>query len=187
MTTPRWRGTLIYTGTLATLGTVAVVRFGPLAASDEGVPVAAADSAVLSSSGTAAPSAGATDDTTTSDSSTQSGTTTDPTSPSASGTTAPAEGSTTSSTVTVAGAVSQTRYGPVQVSVTFTGTQIVDVQTLQAPSDHHESAQISERSTPILAQEVLAAQSAAIDTVSGATYTSEAYAESVQSAIDQVG
>lgn len=169
MTTPRWRGTLIYTGTLATLGTVAVVRFGPLAMGDGEVPVAApAESAVLSSSATT-PSdvTGA--------------------SPSPSTTATPADGSTASSTVTYTGAVSQTRYGPVQVSVTFTGAQIVDVQTLQSPSAHRESAQISARSTPVLAQEVVAAQSAAIDTVSGATYTSEAYRESVQSAIDQVG
>ena len=47
--------------------------------------------------------------------------------------------------------------------------------------------QISERSVPRLAQEVIAAQSAHIDTVSGATYTSQGYRESVQSAIDQQG
>ena len=81
----------------------------------------------------------------------------------------------------------QTRYGPVQVSVTFTAGQITDVQTLQVPGGHHESVQINARATPILAQEVVDAQSAQIDTVSGATYTSEAYAESVQSAIDQRG
>ena len=182
MTTPRWRGTLIYTGTLATLGTIAVVRFGPLTTSDGEVPVAApAESAVLSSSSaeTLAPVPEEGDD----DGDVSTGTT----SPSPSATATPADGSTASSTVTLTGAVSQTRYGPVQVSVTFAGTQIVDVQTLQSPSAHRESAQISARSTPVLAQEVVAAQSAAIDTVSGATYTSEAYRESVQSAIDQVG
>ncbi|MEZ0447304.1 FMN-binding protein [Cellulomonas sp. ICMP 17802] len=81
----------------------------------------------------------------------------------------------------------QTRYGPVQVSVTFTAGQITDVQALQTPGGHGESIQINARATPILAQEVIAAQSAQIDTVSGATYTSQAYAESVQSAIDQRG
>jgi len=54
-------------------------------------------------------------------------------------------------------------------------------------SGHRESVQINARATPILAQEVIAAQSAQIDTVSGATYTSEAYAQSVQAAIDQAG
>ena len=212
MTTPRWRGTLIYTGTLATLGTIAVVRFGPLVAGDGETAVAApAESAVVSSSSaeTLAPVPDANDDeggddegddeggddegddesasTTPGDVSATPATPATPASPSPSGTATPADGSTTSSTVTVTGAVSQTRYGPVQVSVTFTGTQIIDVQTLQSPNAHRESAQISARSTPLLAQEVVAAQSAAIDTVSGATYTSEAYRESVQSAIDLVG
>lgn len=168
MTTPRWRGTLIYTGTLATIGTIAVARFGPLVATDQ--------AALSTASAVASPSSAAS----------ASGVTGTP-SPSPSDTSTPATGSTTSSTVTVAGSVSQTRYGPVQVTVTFTGTQIVDVQTLQSPSSQRESAQISERSTPVLAKEVLAAQSASIDTVSGATYTSEGYRQSVQSAIDQVG
>ncbi|SDD78275.1 Uncharacterized protein, contains FMN-binding domain [Sanguibacter gelidistatuariae] len=172
MTTPRWRGTLIYTGTLATIGTVAFTRFGPLAGTDQvapvtAAPVASSSSPVSPSTGSAASSANAT--------------------PSPSDTATPAPGSTTSSTVTVAGSVSQTRYGPVQVSVTFTGSTIVDVRTLQSPSAERESVQIAARSTPTLAKEVLAAQSATIDTVSGATYTSEGYRESVQSAIDQVG
>ena len=71
--------------------------------------------------------------------------------------------------------------------MTFTGSRLVDVRTLQAPSSHPESAQISARATPLLAREVLAAQSASIDTVSGATYTSEGYRESVQSILDQRG
>ena len=110
----------------------------------------------------------------------QSGSTTDPA-------TSTDTGSTTSDTVTIVGSSVQTRYGPVQVSVTFAAGQITDVQALQVPGGHHESVQINARATPILAQEVVDAQSAQIDTVSGATYTSEAYAESVQSAIDQQG
>ena len=171
--TTRWRGTLIYTGTLATIGTVAVTRFGPLAQTGQ-VPTAApvsssAPTASPSPSATSSPSTGATG------------------SPSPSDPSAPATGSTTSSTVTVTGSVEQTRYGPVQVAVTFTGSQIVDVRTLQSPSDQSESLRISARSTPALAKEVLKAQSAKIDTVSGATYTSEGYRQSVQSAIDQAG
>ncbi|PFG33000.1 FMN-binding protein [Sanguibacter antarcticus] len=177
MSTPRWRGTLIYTGTIATIGTVAVARFGPLATTEVAAPpVVSQESSVAAT--TPAPSTDAAEPA-------------DPAAPSAdpspSETAAPSAGSTTSSTVTVAGSVAQTRYGPVQVSVTFDGAQIVDVQELQSPSTHRESAEISARSMPVLAQEVLDAQSAAIDTVSGATYTSEAYRESVQSAIDQVG
>ncbi|WP_456846470.1 FMN-binding protein [Cellulomonas sp. P5_C6] len=89
--------------------------------------------------------------------------------------------------MTIVGSTVQTRYGPVQVSVTFASGQITDVQALQTPGGHGESIMINQRATPILAQEVVSAQSAHIDTVSGATYTSEAYAESVQSAIDQKG
>ena len=173
MTAARWRGTLIYTGTLATIGTVALVRFGPLA--QEALPqAAAAPSAVGSTTGSTATGGSTTGATTASPA--------DPTTPAT-----PATGSTASDSVTVVGSVAQTRYGPVQVQVTFTGSQIVDVQTLQSPSSHRESEQISARSTPVLAQEVLTAQSASIDTVSGATYTSEGYRESVQAAIDQVG
>ena len=170
--TTRWRGTLIYTGTLATIGTVAVTRFGPLVETGQ-VPVAQVSSSSASPAVTASPSTGATG------SPTQSPSPSDPS--------VPATGSTASSTVTIAGSVQQTRYGPVQVAVTLTGSQIVDVRTLQSPNDQSESQRISARSTPALAKEVLAAQSARIDTVSGATYTSEGYRESVQSAIDQAG
>jgi len=72
------------------------------------------------------------------------------------------------------------------VAVTFTGGVITAVQTLQAPSGH-ESTQINAYATPILAQEAVAANSAKIDTVSGATFTSQAYKKSLQSAIDQLG
>lgn len=172
MTTTRWRGTLIYTGTLLTIGTVAAARFAPFASEDQ--PDAAAPAVVAPSPTASAPSATATQPPSTA------------ASPSPTETATPAPGSTTADTVTIAGSVSQTRYGPVQVSVTFAGTTIVDVQTLQSPSTDHESANISQWSTPVLAQEVLDAQSAQIDTVSGATYTSKGYRESVQSAIDQV-
>lgn len=193
MTAARWRGTLIYTGTLATIGTLAVTRFGPVLGADQGAPVTAATVTSTSQGATTTQGGSTTGSSSTSGSS--SGPTSGSTSaassttatPSPTDTTTPAAGSTTSSTVTIAGGVSQTRYGPVQVSVTFSGTTIVDVQTLQSPSAERESQQIAQRSTPVLAQEVLAAQSARIDTVSGATYTSEGYRQSVQSAIDQVG
>lgn len=89
-------------------------------------------------------------------------------------------------TKTVAtGQTVQTRYGPVQVRVTLSGGAIRDVQALQLPSDRRQSAAISDYAGPVLRQEVLAAQSAQIDTVSGATYTSDGYAQSLQSALDQ--
>ena len=86
---------------------------------------------------------------------------------------------------TIAGKVEDTPYGPIQVSVTFTGTTISSVTELQVPDDRSRSVEINNEAAPILAQEVLSSQSARIDTVSGATYTSEGYASSVQSAIDQ--
>ncbi|WP_051274795.1 FMN-binding protein [Cellulomonas sp. URHD0024] len=91
------------------------------------------------------------------------------------------------STVTIVGTVEHNRYGSVQVAVTFTGSAITKVQTLQVPTLANESRRINQSAAPVLAQEVMVAQSAQIDTVSGATYTSEGYAASVQSAIDQHG
>jgi len=77
------------------------------------------------------------------------------------------------------------RFGDVQVQVTIAGGRITDVQALQLPSDRARSAYISQVAGPMLHDEVLQAQSAEIDTLSGATYTSDAYAQSVQAALDQ--
>ncbi len=78
-----------------------------------------------------------------------------------------------------------TPFGPVQVQVTIQGGRIADVQALQTPSSHGRSIMINAYAAPLLRQEVLAAQSAQIDVVSGATYTSMAYAQSLQSALGQ--
>lgn len=85
---------------------------------------------------------------------------------------------------TVDGDVVQTPYGPVQVAVTFDHGRIVDVRTLRTPSDADRSVRLAALATPVLHDEVLAAQSARVDSVSGATYTSEGYAQSVQYALD---
>jgi len=100
---------------------------------------------------------------------------------------APAAGSggTALANGTVAGPVVQTRFGPVQVQVTIAGGKISDVTALQLPSDRQRSAEISGIVGPMLQSEALAAQSAQIDLISGATYTSDAYAQSLQSALDQ--
>ena len=163
--TTRWRGTLIYTGAVAAMGAAGFAKFAVLAPAPT-----AESSASTPSSDTGSSSSDSSSSSGSSASSTDSGAAT-----------------TTNDTVTIVGSSVQTRYGPVQVSVTFTGGQITDVQALQVPGGHRESVQINARATPILAQEVIAAQSAQIDTVSGATYTSEAYAQSVQAAIDQAG
>jgi uncharacterized protein with FMN-binding domain len=74
-------------------------------------------------------------------------------------------------------------YGLVQVQVTITGGRLTDVKAVQLPSDRSRSRSISSRAAPILRGEALAAQSANIDGVSGATYTSQGYAQSLQGAL----
>ena len=86
---------------------------------------------------------------------------------------------------TVTGSVVQTRFGSVQVQVTIAGGKISAVTALQLPSDRQRSAEISGIVEPMLRSEALTAQSAQIDLISGATYTSDAYAQSLQSALDQ--
>ena len=77
-------------------------------------------------------------------------------------------------------------YGLVQVKVTMTGKKITDVTPLSLPRGGR-SGDISQYAAPRLRREALSAQSAHIDTVSGASYTSAGYASSLQSALDQVG
>ena len=79
------------------------------------------------------------------------------------------------------------RYGEVQVRVTLRGHQIVDVQALTLPSDRSRSAEISRYAGPRLRAEALQAQSAQIDLISGASYTSDSYAQSLQGALDRAG
>jgi len=90
-----------------------------------------------------------------------------------------------SGTRTVTGDVVQTRYGDVQVAAVLNGSQIVDVKALQLPFDRPRSQDISSQAAPLLHDEVLQAHSAQIDTIGGATYTSDAYAQSLQSALDR--
>lgn len=78
-----------------------------------------------------------------------------------------------------------TPYGTVQISMVVSGGKISDVNFLQMPSDQFSSAQRTQYSEPLLKQTTLANQSANIDFVSGATDTSMAYQQSLQSAIDQ--
>jgi uncharacterized protein with FMN-binding domain len=77
------------------------------------------------------------------------------------------------------------RFGDVVVRVVITSGRITDVQAVQLPTDRAESAYISEQAGPLLRQEALQAQSANIDIISGATYTSQSYAQSLESALQQ--
>lgn len=113
------------------------------------------------------------------DSATDSGTTKGTTGATNSGTT---DGTTAAGTFT--GAAVQTRFGSVQVQITVSGGTITDVTALHLTDDDRKSIQISNRAAPVLRSEVLAAQSADVQTVSGATVTSGAYLTSLQAALD---
>jgi len=170
MSTTPWRGTLIFAGGIAAIAATAVTRF---AGADVAAAGAAAPAGASGTTSAAAPAG--------SSSTGSSAATTDP---AATQSTPPPAAS---GTVTIVGSTVQTRYGPVQVSVTFDGSNITDVQALQSPSRHGESVQINAYAIPVLNQEAVAADSAKIDTVSGATITSRAYEQSLQAAIDQHG
>jgi uncharacterized protein with FMN-binding domain len=88
---------------------------------------------------------------------------------------------------TVTGPVVSTRWGTVQVEITVEAGQLTDVAALQLPDGDRRSASISSQVEPTLRSQALSAQSAAIDGVSGATYTSTAYARSLQAALDSAG
>ena len=85
---------------------------------------------------------------------------------------------------TFTGGAADTQFGPVQVQISVSGGKITSVQVLQVPQESSRDIRINSQAVPILNQEAVQAQSAKIDTVSGATYTSEGYTQSLQSAID---
>jgi uncharacterized protein with FMN-binding domain len=112
--------------------------------------------------------------------------------PTANGVTAPASpagkpsgtaGSTATRTVT--GAVANTQYGPMQVQVTLVGQRITKVTVLEQTNVGAMSEQIDSAAIPQLTSETLTAQSPRIDAVSGASYTSAGYIQSLQSALDK--
>ena len=88
---------------------------------------------------------------------------------------------------TVTGTVANTQYGPMQVQLTLSGTKITKVTVLQRTNVGAESNEIDASAIPTLTGETLAAQSAHIDAVSGATYTSSGYIQSLQGALDRAG
>ncbi|MGI5400183.1 FMN-binding protein [Streptomyces sp. CA-135486] len=88
---------------------------------------------------------------------------------------------------TVLGDVAGTQYGDVQVQLTLSGGRITGAQAVKAPSADARSRQIAASAIPKLNQAAMTAQSAQIDAVSGASYTSEGYIKSLQSALDKAG
>ncbi|CAM5382355.1 FMN-binding protein [Leifsonia shinshuensis] len=162
MNNKSWRGTVLFTIILVVMGaTVGLKLYGV------GAQTSAVSSAHASTSPSAAPTPTAATPTTT---------------PSAAATAAPAPAA---ATKTVTGTAVDTRYGPVQVKVTFEGTKITAIDAIQYPTESGRDQEINSQAIPMLQQEALASQSAKIDTISGATYTSEGYIQSLQSAIDQ--
>lgn len=99
----------------------------------------------------------------------------------------PGSAGSSSGAKTVTGDAADTRYGPVQVEVTFSGKKITQIQVLQYPTETGRDQEINNYAIPQLNQQAMSAQSANIDGVSGATYTSEGYQQSLQSAIDKAG
>ncbi|MFG3305692.1 FMN-binding protein [Streptomyces wuyuanensis] len=102
---------------------------------------------------------------------------------------APDEGSGEGSagTESVLGDVAGTQYGDVQVRLTVTGGRITAAEAVRTPDSDANSRKIAANAVPKLNQAVLTAQSAGIDAVSGATYTSDGYIRSLQSALDKAG
>jgi uncharacterized protein with FMN-binding domain len=92
-----------------------------------------------------------------------------------------------STSASYTGTAVDTRYGPVQVRIDVSGGKISKIDVLQYPDGMQRDQDINSYALPVLNQEALAAQSAQIDSVSGATYTSDGYTQSLQSALDQAG
>jgi len=86
---------------------------------------------------------------------------------------------------TFTGDAVSTRYGPVQVQVTVSGGSIASVDVVEYPNENPRDRQINQQAVPMLVTETTSAQSGQIDMISGATYTSLGYQQSLQSALDQ--
>jgi uncharacterized protein with FMN-binding domain len=99
----------------------------------------------------------------------------------------PSTDSSTSAATTVTGNVSDTRYGPVQVQITVKNGKITNVAAPQYPSSDPRDQQINAYAIPALNQEALQAGNANINMISGATYTSDGYIASLQSALSKAG
>ena len=96
-----------------------------------------------------------------------------------------AAGQGTATVTSVLGDPADTRWGVVQVRLGVRGGKIVSAQAVQSPRSNANSLRINARALPVLAREVLRAQGADVDAVSGATVTSGGYRTSLQSAVDR--
>lgn len=169
-------------GLLATLSGV-VLLFSYRTSLEAVMPVAADDTAGTTSSTTTVPAPASTSSSS-ADASGSTGTSTPSASPSPS-TTTTQQNTSGLADGTYTGDAVRTRYGNVQVQITVSGGVITEVQVPQYPNSNREDQQINARALPVLISETTSAQSASIRMVSGATYTSQGYTQSLQSALDQ--
>jgi len=98
--------------------------------------------------------------------------------------TASGAGTSTSQSLVVNGSSADTEYGPVQVQLSVQGGRIVSATAIAYPQESGHDRRINSYAIPVLQQETVTAQNATIDTVSGATVTSNGYRESLQAALD---
>lgn len=96
-------------------------------------------------------------------------------------------GSSSAAAATYTGDAADTRYGPVAVQVTVKNGKVTGVSAVEYPTSDPRDAQINAYAIPQLNSEAVSAGSANIDMVSGATYTSQGYVTSLQSALDKAG
>jgi uncharacterized protein with FMN-binding domain len=99
-------------------------------------------------------------------------------------TASPAPGAAAPKTLVVNGASVDTQFGPVQVQIRVRAGRIVAATAIDYPQSSGRDAEINGYAIPVLQQETVRAQSGRVDTVSGATYTSQGYVASLQSALD---
>jgi uncharacterized protein with FMN-binding domain len=168
------RAPIVVTATV--LGTAGVLLFKPLP--------------VSSLTGTSSASSDGSASSTSSDSSSSTSSSSAAASPSSSASASSGSSSSSSAkaiSATATGALETDRYGNTQVKVTITNGRITQVAVLAYNDGDPRSAEISQQAIPLLRQEVLSKQTAAVDAVSGATYTSNAYEASLQSALDKAG
>ena len=160
------------------IGLVFLLSFKTHTQSALGTPAAALGTPTPGSGGTA--SAGATPSATASSAA--------PSSAKKGGSTPATSGSgSASASKTLTGEAIDTIYGPVQVKITVKGGKITAVTATEYPEDTPRDYQINSYAIPALNSETLQASSANIDSISGATYTSQGYIGSLQNALDQAG
>lgn len=171
------RAALVGVGTLA--GIAAIVTLNPEAATTTAAAAGATNG--TATGGTASGSAGSSTGTgSTPVGSSSNGSSSG--SSSSSGTGSAKDGSYTGTAVDVGRG-----YGTIQVQATVSGGRIVDITALTVPQNDPRSAQISSYAVPNLVQQAISAQSASIAGISGATYTSTGFAESLRAALVQAG